>query len=80
MIFNHMMCIFIVITCLIVSIKEYINGTIDKLLLKAIFSYAVFYILPIRFIAQKYIVDLSIFINATLRFLRYIHGEKKIKS
>lgn len=73
---NQILCVLVAITCLIVSVNEYMYGTINKLLLKALFSYALFYLLLLHSITQNYVDDLVIFTNAMFGFLRYIHGNK----
>lgn len=76
---NRILCTLVVITCITVTIDEYIYGTINKLLLKALGTYSLFYMLLMHFITQYHIDDLVIFTNAKFGFLRYIHGEKKYK-
>lgn len=73
---NQILCIFVVLTCLALTTHEYIYGSINKLLLKALFTFALCYVLLIHFISQNYTDDLVIFTNAVFGFLRYVHGKK----
>lgn len=71
---NHVFCIFLVLTCFIVVIKEYLYGTINELLFKFLFFYGIMLMLLIHFVANYYLDDLVLFTNAAFGFLRYIHG------
>ncbi len=73
---NHILCLLAILNCFIVITKEYIYGNINDLLYKILFTFVIFMMLLIYFIAQYYLDDLILFTNAAFGLYRHIHGKK----
>lgn len=75
---NLFFCILIFLTSFYLTIEEYIYGIINKLLLKALFSYGLLMMLLMYLVTNYHVDDLVLFTNATFGFLRHIQSKKNI--